>query len=154
MGRVYGLPGEPGVRSGAGVRFFDHRGERVHLALFRVAFDQAAEHVGRSAVVPDRARLVHQRQRGERGAANQEAPEGHRQAAREPACTPTTFWLVERTTVSPPQYVSLNSAGWHHDVWMARRFGNEREAHDYWRMMGERDRQEFMVIEHLFVNKQ
>ena len=63
------------------------------------------------------------------------------------------FWLVERTTVSPPQYVSMSSSGWHSDVWRARRFRNEREAHDYWRMMGETDRQQFKVVEHLFINK-
>lgn len=62
------------------------------------------------------------------------------------------FWLVERN-VSPPQYVSLNSAGWHPDVWVARRFNTEREAHDYWRLMGETDRQQFKVVEHMFINK-
>ena len=63
-----------------------------------------------------------------------------------------TFWLVERN-ISPPQYVSLNSAGWHHDVWQARRFNSEREAHDYWRTMGEINRPQFKVVEHMFINK-
>ena len=63
-----------------------------------------------------------------------------------------SFWLVERINVSPPQYVSLNSAGWHDDVWQARRFKTEREAHDYWRMMGP-DREQFRPVEHLFINK-
>lgn len=61
------------------------------------------------------------------------------------------FWLLERNT-TPPQYVSLNSAGWHHDVWMARRFLTERDAHDYWRLMGETDRPQFKVVEHMFIN--
>lgn len=65
-----------------------------------------------------------------------------------------TFWLVERINVSPPQYISLSSAGWHSDVWRARRFGTEREAHDYWRAMGEIDRMQFRVIEHMFINKE
>lgn len=60
------------------------------------------------------------------------------------------FWLIERS-VSPSQYVSLNSAGWHHDVWQARRFKTEREAHDEWRMMPGRD--QFKIIEHMFINK-
>lgn len=63
------------------------------------------------------------------------------------------FWLVERNTV-PPQYVSHNSAGWHDDVWQARRFDTEREAHDYWRMMGETDRRQFKAIEHMFINRE
>lgn len=63
-----------------------------------------------------------------------------------------TFWLVERN-LTPPQYVSHNSAGWHSDPWQARRFRTEREAHDYWRLMGEIDRQQFKVVEHLFINK-
>lgn len=62
------------------------------------------------------------------------------------------FWLVERN-VSPPQYVSTNTAGWHSDPWQARRFKTEREAHDYWRLMGEIDRPQFKVIEHMFLNK-
>lgn len=63
-----------------------------------------------------------------------------------------THWLLERNT-SPPQYISSSSSGWNPDVWMARRFVTEREAHDYWRMMGEPDRKQFKVIEHTFVNK-
>ena len=62
------------------------------------------------------------------------------------------FWLVERL-VSPPQYVSMNSAGWHSDPWQARRFNTERDAHDYWRMMGDIYRPQFKVIEHMFLNK-
>lgn len=63
-----------------------------------------------------------------------------------------TFWLVERST-APPQYVSLASSGWCHDVWRARRFQTERAAHDYWRLMGEIDRPQFRVVEHLFINR-
>ena len=62
------------------------------------------------------------------------------------------FWLVERN-VSPPQYISDNSAGWHSDVWQATRFMSERDAHDYWRSMTEGDRRQFKVVEHLFINK-
>lgn len=62
------------------------------------------------------------------------------------------FWLVERN-VSPPQYVSTNSAGWHSDPWQAVRFKTARAAHDYWRLMGESDRPQFKVIEHMFLNK-
>lgn len=62
------------------------------------------------------------------------------------------FWLIERN-ISPPQYISHNSAGWHSDVWQAQRFKTEREAHDYWRMMAEMDRHQFRVIEHVFINK-
>lgn len=62
------------------------------------------------------------------------------------------FWLVERN-VSPPQYVSSNSAGWHSDPWQAVRFKTERAAHDFWRLMGESDRPQFKVIEHMFLNK-
>ena len=40
-GRVYGMPGEEGVRSGMGYRFFLHTGEKVPLVQ-RVAFDDDA----------------------------------------------------------------------------------------------------------------
>ncbi|MDE2096527.1 MAG: hypothetical protein KGL39_04715 [Patescibacteria group bacterium] len=63
-----------------------------------------------------------------------------------------TFWLVERN-VTPPQYVSHASSGWGSDVWRARRFQTERQAHDYWRSMGEIDRPQFKVVEHMFINK-
>jgi hypothetical protein len=41
-GRVYGLPGEPGVRSGAGYRFFTHTGAKL-ARVFRVEFDADAD---------------------------------------------------------------------------------------------------------------
>jgi hypothetical protein len=42
MGRVYGMPDEPGVLSGAGCRVFDHRGEKI-LFPRRVEFDADAD---------------------------------------------------------------------------------------------------------------
>lgn len=41
-GRVYGSPGEPGARSGAGVRLFTHAGEKI-AKVCRVEFDAAAD---------------------------------------------------------------------------------------------------------------
>lgn len=60
-----------------------------------------------------------------------------------------SFWLVERKT-SPPAWVG-GSAGFTLDAWHARRFCNERAAHDYWRTMAQRD--ECFVSEHMFLNK-
>jgi hypothetical protein len=60
-----------------------------------------------------------------------------------------TFWLVERK-VSPPQYVG--GIDWTMDVWQARRFKNEREAHDHWRTM-RLFRDESAPVEHMFINK-
>lgn len=42
MGRVYGMPGEPGARNGVGYRFFSLAGEKVRFVT-RVAFDADAD---------------------------------------------------------------------------------------------------------------